>query len=124
MGNWQEHPQSPVIAGNINIARPGGRVLVCDGKIFRYTQDGEGFYGNQVRAFEITNLTTTTYAEKPVKDNPIIQGSGDGWNEIGMHTIDPHRLAQNQWIACVDGYRIVVVFGLELNSRRSEIQSH
>lgn len=135
MGNWIEHPQSPVIEGNINIARPAGRVLVCDGRIFRYTQDGEGFYGTQVRAFEITNLTTTNYEEKLVKESPIIKGSGYGWNKIGMHTIDPHPIDDNKWIACVDGYRIVVVFGLEFdafkkvinfgkNTGVSEIQSH
>ncbi|BAY07116.1 glucosamine inositolphosphorylceramide transferase family protein [Calothrix sp. NIES-2098] len=115
MGNWIEHPQSPVIEENVNIARPGGRVLVSNGQIFRYTQDGEGFYGNQVRAFEITNLTTTNYAEKPVKENPILKGSGFGWNKTGMHTIDPHQMEDGKWIACVDGYRIVVVFGLDLD---------
>ncbi|MFM6200104.1 MAG: hypothetical protein ACKPE1_13350, partial [Dolichospermum sp.] len=48
MGNWVKHPQSPLIEGNFHISRPGGRVIVSDGKIFRYTQDVVGFYGNQV----------------------------------------------------------------------------
>lgn len=112
-GIWVEHPKSPIIEGNANIARPGGRVIVFNGKVFRYTQDVEGFYGNQVRAFEITELTTTNYEEKEVKENPILQASGSGWNKTGMHTIDPHQLDEDKWIACVDGYRIVVVVGLE-----------
>jgi hypothetical protein len=89
MGDWIEHPKSPVIEGNAKIARPGGRVVIFDGKIIRYTQDCQGIYGNQLRAFEITNLTTKNYEEKPVPGNPILKASGVGWNKIGMHHIDP-----------------------------------
>ena len=103
---WIEHPKSPVIKGNKNIARPGGRVIVSDGKIVRYTQDDEHLYGNQVRAFEITDLTTKNYEEKQISNNSIIKGSGSGWNKIGMHNIDPHKIDENKWIACVDGYQI------------------
>ncbi|MDJ0647684.1 MAG: hypothetical protein QNJ60_03170 [Xenococcaceae cyanobacterium MO_188.B19] len=110
MGTWSEHPKSPVIEGNIKIARPGGRVVVHDDKIIRYTQDDENLYGNQVRAFEITELTTENYEEREVTQNPIIKASGRGWNKIGMHNIDPHKIDENKWIACVDGYRISVVF--------------
>ncbi|MGF1936147.1 MAG: glucosamine inositolphosphorylceramide transferase family protein [Nostoc sp. ChiQUE02] len=116
MGHWIEHPQSPLIENNLNIARPGGRVVFYDGQIFRYTQDDEHFYGNQVRAFEITDLTTTTYEEKAVKDNPIIKASGYGWNKTGMHTIDPHKLDSGKWIACVDGYQLIVVFSIKLQN--------
>jgi hypothetical protein len=115
-GVWTEHPQSPVIQSNINIARPGGRVIDFRGKIFRYTQDIEGIYGNQVRAFEVTELTTKSYREREVKKNPILKASGSGWNKIGMHTIDPIQIDLNQWIACVDGCRLALVLGLE-NSR-------
>jgi hypothetical protein len=117
MGNWIKHPQSPLIEGNFHISRPGGRVIVSDGKIFRYTQDVVGFYGNQVRAYEITNLTTTNYEEKEIIHNPVIKGSGDGWNKIGMHNIDPHQLDNGKWIACVDGYQIVFVFGMAERKR-------
>jgi len=58
MGPWIEHPESPIIEGDANIARPGGKVLVFDGRIVRYAQDDDPTYGNQVRAFEITELTT------------------------------------------------------------------
>jgi hypothetical protein len=117
MGTWIEHPKSPLIEGNINIARPGGRVIVRDEKIFRYTQDDEKFYGNKVRVFEITELTTTTYQEKEVIKNPIIKASGSGWNKTGMHNIDAHQIDEDQWIACVDGYRIIFDFGIELQNR-------
>ncbi|WP_420762545.1 glucosamine inositolphosphorylceramide transferase family protein [Nostoc sp. CALU 546] len=104
-GGWIEHPKSPVIEGNKNNTRPAGRVVVLDDKIIRYTQDCERIYGNKVRAFEITELTTTSYQEKQVKGNPVIKASGMGWNQIGMHHIDPHKIGTNKWIACVDGKR-------------------
>jgi hypothetical protein len=109
LGNWQQHPQSPVIKNNPHIARPGGRVIVWNGQIFRYTQDVDGCYGNQVCAYEIVNLTINNYEEKAVTEKPIIKASGHGWNQKGMHNIDPHQIDQNQWIACVDGYRMAVI---------------
>ena len=113
MGPWTEHPESPVIEGDANIAGPRGRVLVFDGRIIRYAQDDQPTYGNQVRAFEITELTTTSYEEKEVSENPILEPSGTSWNARGMHHIDPHQIYRNQWIACVDGYAEKLVFGLQ-----------
>ncbi len=113
VGPWVEHPNSPIIEKDANIARPGGRVLVFDGRIIRYTQDDEPTYGNQVRAFEITKLSTTNYEEKEVRESPILKPGETGWNERGMHNIDLHQIDKNKWIACVDGAREVIVFGLE-----------
>jgi hypothetical protein len=113
MGPWTEHPESPIITGDANIARPGGRVLVLDGQIIRYTQDDYPSYGNQLRAFEITELTTTSYEEKEVSENPILKASRAGWNAEGMHTIDPHQIDEKKWIACVDGLKEDLIFGLE-----------
>ncbi|HEY9640576.1 MAG TPA: hypothetical protein V6C57_08830 [Coleofasciculaceae cyanobacterium] len=110
LGDWIEHPKSPIIQSNAHIARPGGRVIVWGDKIVRYTQDDAPHYGNQVRAFEITLLTTAHYQEKEISGNPILKASGSGWNHTGMHNIDPHQINQNEWIACVDGYRIVKSF--------------
>ncbi|MBX9252828.1 hypothetical protein H1Q63_02255 [Desmonostoc muscorum CCALA 125] len=112
MDSWIEHPKSPVVEENKNIARPAGRVVVCDGKIIRYTQDCQRIYGNQVIALEITELTTTNYQEKEVKNNPVIKASGVGWNQTGMHHIDPHQIDKNKWIACVDGKRYRLFFKL------------
>jgi hypothetical protein len=103
-GPWVEHPKSPVLEGDPHIARPGGRVVAWDGRIIRYAQDCCPVYGTQVRAFEITELTPTTYREQAIDSQPIIQASGKGWNESGMHHIDPHRRNDGQWIACVDGF--------------------
>jgi hypothetical protein len=103
LGTWKEHPKSPIIAGNPEIARPGGRVLVMDDKIIRFTQGCIPDYGTNVRAFEITELTTTTYEEREVENNLILQPTGSGWNGAGMHNIDVHLMQNGKWIACVDG---------------------
>lgn len=110
MGDWIEHPASPIVDGDNRIARPAGRVTVCKDKIIRYAQDVRYVYGNKVRAFEITELTMTHYQEREVPENPIIKASGCGWNKYGMHHVDPHQLAEQQWIACVDGNRTFFVF--------------
>ena len=112
-GPWSEHPMSPVIRGDRNIARPAGRVLVFDGRIIRYTQDDYPDYGNQVRAFEITNLTTTSYEENEVCKNLMKKPKRFGWNKKGMHHIDAHQLGEKEWIAVVDGYGTNLLFGLK-----------
>jgi hypothetical protein len=103
-GPWSEHMGSPIIAGNAHIARPAGRVLIFNGRIIRYAQDCDPIYGTQVRAFEITDLTATNYQERAIGESPILRGSGTGWNECGMHHIDPHPIGEGRWIACVDGF--------------------
>jgi hypothetical protein len=111
IGPWVEHPESPIIEGDKNIARPGGRVLVYDDRIFRYTQDGEPTYGNQIWAFEITELTETIYQEQLVHQDSIVEASGSGWNADAMHNIDPVQIGENQWIASVDGFGTYLVYG-------------
>lgn len=108
MGPWVEHPASPIVKGNKENGRPAGRVVMVGDKVVRFAQDCVTRYGNHVRAFEVTELTTNYYAEKEHHDSPILKASGRGWNDLGMHHIDPHELALGNWIACVDGLSGVV----------------
>jgi hypothetical protein len=103
LGPWVEHPKSPIIQGNAHIARPAWRVLVNEGNVIRYTQDCFPSYGREVRAFEITELTTAAYRERRLRRNPILRASSSGWNAWGMHHIDPHKISNQRWLACVDG---------------------
>lgn len=103
-GPWREHPQSPIIHGNPHTARPAGKVLNLDGRLIRFAQSCEPCYGTDVRAFEITQLTATDYREQPLAPRPLLGPSGHGWNAAGMHHIDPHRLGDARWLACVDGW--------------------
>lgn len=107
-GPWQEHPANPIIKGNAHIARCGGRVIATGDKIIRFTQDNYLCYGNCLRAFEITKLTSNEYEEKEYFANPLLMADRRNWNKLGMHTIDPHQLGKDNWIACVDGNRGVI----------------
>jgi len=104
IGPWLEHPKSPIITENAHIARPAGRVVVINDEVVRYTQDCYPIYGTQVRAFKVTEFTTASYHEQEACENLVLKPSGIGWNKSGMHHIDPHRMDDGQWIACVDGF--------------------
>ncbi len=104
-GPWTEHPSSPVVISNPHWARPGGRVFEDAGRLFRYAQDDAPWYGRQIWAFEITELTARTYTERLVQPTPVLRRRRFRWNGLGMHHVDPHRLGTNRWLACVDGHR-------------------
>jgi hypothetical protein len=114
-GPWVEHPKSPLIQRNASTARPAGRILAYDGKVVRFAQNAAPYYGTDVRAFEATELTTTTYRERE-SGQPILRPSGSGWNACGMHHLDAHRLNDGAWIASVDGWFSVNILkeGLEV----------
>ena len=117
-GQWTEHPESPIIKDDRNISRPGGRLIIHDDKIIRYTQDCEPKYGNQLRAFQVDEITTTKYREHEVTWGPILTASGNGWNATGMHHIDPHMINKTNWIACVDGRRDEKIFSWKRGVKR------
>ena len=100
--DWKPHSMNPVVKLNKHIARPGGRVLVHGRQIYRFAQDAEPRYGIQVYAFELTELSRTTYKEKMVSEKPVVTMSGEGWNAYGMHHVDPHFI-KDQWMVAVDG---------------------
>ena len=102
-GPWREHPANPIVSGNRHNARPAGRVLTFDGKLIRFSQDCVPVYGTQVRAFEIQELTNTSYVEEELPCSPVLVASGAGWNAAGMHHVDAHLCEDGSWIACVDG---------------------
>jgi len=102
-GPWREHPQSPVIAGDPHIACPAGRLLSLNDRLIRYAQDDYPTYGQQVWAFEIIELTTSRYRERVVFPSPILKPGQRGWNQFGMHHVDPHEMNDGSWLACVDG---------------------
>lgn len=117
---WSEHPASPIVVGDRSHSRPGGRMLRYDERLFRIAQDSVPRYGSRLHAFEITKLTTEAYEERAIAENPILTGSGSGWNSTGMHHVDPHLLDGGRWIAVVDGYRLVrrvLTVGVRMRAR-------
>ncbi len=93
---------NPIVELDKNISRPGGRVLIYDGRIYRFTQDDDPSYGIQVFAFEITKLSENSYEEKILSEEPVVKMTGEGWNAAGMHHVDVHKV-KDRWIATVDG---------------------
>ncbi len=106
LGPWTEHPASPLVERDKSRARPGGRVVVSDNKLIRFAQDCSPTYGTQVRAFEISELTTKSYHENEHCQSPVLTAGRSGWNQLGMHTVDPHLISNGKWVACVDGLSI------------------
>jgi len=100
-GPWKEHPLSPIVKKDLRTARPAGRPFVLDGALYRLGQDCYPTYGRAVRAFRITDISPTTYAETMV-ERPVVEASGKGWNSDGMHHVDAHPMGKGRWIAVVD----------------------
>lgn len=102
-GPWTEHPKSPLVNGNPHIARPAGRVVNLHGRLLRFAQDCHPEYGMTVCAFEVNKLTESDYCEVEARPLPLLVPGAEPWNRGRMHHIDAHPLADNRWIACVDG---------------------
>ena len=107
-GPWMEHPGSPIVSGNGRDARPAGNFLDTGDRLIRFSQDSREYgdkYGKAVRGFEIVTLTREEYQERPLQNNPLLEGSGSGWNSEGMHQVSAWPLNDGRWIAAVDGKR-------------------
>ena len=105
-GPWKEHPKSPVVSNSPQFARPGGRVILYNGAIYRYAQDEIPNYGTKVWTFRITELTENSYNEELASNKPVVEPGNEWWNLTGMHTVDPHQRATGEWWALVDGFSI------------------
>lgn len=103
-GPWQEHPLSPLVTGDPENARPAGRVLAVEGRLFRMSQNCRPAYGTDVRVHEITRLTPHDYEERPLPGAPVLGPAATGWNSGGMHHVDPVQMADGRWLAAVDGW--------------------
>jgi len=113
-GPWQEHPLSPIVVDDVHKSRPSGRMLVYDGKLYRFTMDINPPVGtHQVMVYEITEITPTSYAEQLAQDAPVLTPSGSGWNRDAMHQLDPVQVDDDSWIASVDGFGKYWIFGLD-----------
>jgi hypothetical protein len=102
-GPWSEHPRSPVVADNRQVARPAGRVVAWDGHLLRFAQDCLPHYGTAVRAFRITRLTPEDYREEPAHPGVLLGPGRETWRRFGMHQVDAHPWPGGGWIAAVDG---------------------
>lgn len=102
-GPWFEHPCSPIVERDPRRARPAGRVLDLGGRLFRVAQDCVPSYGTAVRAFEILELTTGRYAERPATPEVILAPGDQPWNSRCIHHLDARPDGPGRWFAYVDG---------------------
>ena len=87
--------------------------MVLGDGILRFAQNDSRTYGKAVRAFQVTELTTTSYEEIALQPDPVLAATGRGWTRHGMHHIDPVEVAPGQWLAAVDGYKKNLTIRLE-----------
>lgn len=101
-GNWTPHTENPVLVDEPRI--PGGRPVVRDNRILMFFQNGDNYYGERVEPVAITELTPTTYADRPLSPSPTVEptASSVGWNSSRMHTFDPWYTG-DRWVCAVDG---------------------
>lgn len=111
-GPWKEHPQSPIVTDNVHKSRPGGRLLVYNDKLYRFTMDVDPPVGtHRVMAYEITEITPTSYSEQLAQEEPIVMPSGSGWNAQAMHQLALVQVNDDTWLASVDGFGKYWIFG-------------
>jgi hypothetical protein len=111
-GPWREHPQSPIVEKNPHISRPAGRVIEVGGRPVRLAQDTFPDYGMQIFAFEILELTPTSYREAQIGSKPILKGQKAGFLGDRIHHMDACQVADNEWIAAIDYSRRRLQIGL------------
>jgi hypothetical protein len=102
-GPYQPHTMNPVVRDNKTFARPGGRIIIHDGKLIRFGQQDTPKYGLAVHALQVTKLTPEDYSESLLHDKPILSGHGKCWNKARMHHIDPIQMDDGTWHFIVDG---------------------
>lgn len=98
-GEYAEHPMSP-ITDDIALSRCGGAVFHYDGKLYRPAQDCANYYGENLRVYEIAELSPTSYKESLVKSMIDKQ---QAWNPKGGHHLNT---------LVFNGKRIVVMDGI------------
>lgn len=103
-GDWTEHPASPLIISDARRARPAGRIVRSNGRLFRYAQDCVAAYGANVWAFSIGTLNENEYSEQEALPAPLFSAGAERWNQGGLHHVDAHRISPGTWVACVDGW--------------------
>jgi hypothetical protein len=101
---WKKHPISPIVSSRSK-SRSAGRVVVFnENTVIRLAQKNNVTYGESIRAFEIDELTATSYKEHEIEASPLLKSTAkhSDYNYLGMHTLDPWWTGDH-WLAAVDG---------------------
>jgi hypothetical protein len=77
------------LVSDVKNARPGGRLIDKNGRLYRVSQDCSKRYGHGLNINEIMVLTETQYEEK------VVERVGPNWDNkiLAMHTLNhDHKL--------------------------------
>ncbi|SDJ41037.1 glucosamine inositolphosphorylceramide transferase family protein [Natronorubrum texcoconense] len=102
--DWTPHAANPVVTDRPSATRPAGRPILRDNRLLVFYQDCRRQYGDKVRAYEITALSPTAYADRECAESPILEGSDSllGWSSGRMHHVDAWHTGDG-WRCAVDG---------------------
>jgi hypothetical protein len=104
-GEWQLHPGSPL--RRWNYARCGGRILEHEGRLYRFAQEQAKGYAMGVRRYQILELSTTKYKERPADKGLFVEPCGESWAQRGMHHVDMLQLDDGSYLSVFDGKGVV-----------------
>lgn len=85
MGQYYEHPMSPICVGN-KYGRNAGHLIKYSGDLFRFAQDCENGYGNNIHVLKVKELSQNDYAEDVFKENILDRRSG--FYKFGGHQLN------------------------------------
>lgn len=85
MGQYHEHPKSPICVSN-KYGRNAGQLMEYGGNLFRFAQDCEKGYGNNVHVLKVKDLSPDDYQEDVVKENVL--NRNNEFYRFGGHQIN------------------------------------
>lgn len=102
IGNWTEHPASP-IRTNGDDTRPAGRIAKVENRLVYFVQSHKEGYGTGMIAYAIDTLTLSEYRDHRLEDNPILWKYGEGWARNGMHHLSFIQQIDGRYLCATDG---------------------
>ena len=82
-GEWQAHPLNPVLI-DAGAARPGGAMVVQNGRLRRVAQDCRALYGGGIVLADVERLDPENYAQTV----RAVLGPPPGSGALGAHTLN------------------------------------
>lgn len=99
-GDYQRHPKSPLIVSD-KYGRNGGSLLEHDGVLYRFAQDCDGEYGNNIHLFRVDALTENQYEESIVQEDLLTRqgfSAGHQFNFVYFKGKSVVTIDQKRWI--------------------------
>lgn len=85
MGEYHEHPKSPICVSN-KYGRNAGHFTEYGGELYRFEQDCENGYGDNVHVSKVKTLSADDYQEDVVKENILDQNNA--FYKFGGHQLN------------------------------------